>query len=214
METTKIYNLIVLDESGSMYGIKPQTINGFNETVQTIASAQKKFPEQNHLVTLVSFNSSEIKTVFDKVPVSQVQQLNDRTYSPDGNTPLYDALGLALTRLRYQINTRENHQVLVSIITDGEENSSREFTGRMVKNLIDELKAMDWVFTFIGANIDVEQAAAQISINNYISFNKSSAGTNAMFAREKNARMNMYDKMSKGVSKKDLQGNYFDDEKS
>lgn len=214
METTKIYNLIILDESGSMNCIKPQTINGFNETVQTIASAQKKFPEQNHLVTLVSFNSSEIKTVFDMLPVDQVRQLNDRTYSPDGNTPLYDALGRALSKLRYQINTKENHQVLVTIITDGEENSSREFTGRMVKNLIDELKAMDWVFTFIGANIDVEKVASQISINNYISFNQSSAGTNTMFAREKNARMNMYDKMSKGVSKKDLQGNYFEDENS
>lgn len=214
METTKIYNLIVLDESGSMNCIKQQTINGFNETVQTIASAQKKFPEQIHLVSLVSFNSSEIKTVFDRVPVSQVNQLNDKTYSPDGNTPLFDALGLSLTRLRYQINTKENHQVLVSIITDGEENSSREFSGKMVKNLIDELKAMDWVFTFIGANIDVEQVASQISINNYISFNQSSAGTNAMYAREKNARMNMYDKMSKGVSKKDLLKNYFDNENS
>lgn len=212
METTKIYNLIVLDESGSMNCIKQQTINGFNETVQTIASAQKKFSEQNHLVTLVSFNSNDIKTVFDMLPVAQVHQLNDKTYCPDGNTPLYDALGRALTRLRYQINTRENHQVLVTIITDGEENSSREFSGRMIKNLIDELKALDWVFTFIGANIDVEKVASQISINNYISFNQSSAGTNVMFAKEKNARLNMYDRMSKGASKKDLQQKYFDDE--
>jgi len=56
--------------------------------------------------------------------------------------------------------------VLVTIITDGEENSSKEFTGQMIKKMIDELKALGWVFTFIGANIDVEKVAAQISINN------------------------------------------------
>ena len=100
----------------------------------------------------------------------------------------------------------------MSIITDGEENSSREFSGKMVKNLIDELEAMNWVFTFIGANIDVEKVASQISINNYISFNQSSAGTNAMFAKEKNARMNFFEKVSKGSSKKDLSEKYFDED--
>ena len=214
MKTTKIYNLIVLDESGSMACIKQQTINGFNETIQTIASAQKKFSEQNHLVTLVSFNSNEIKTVLDLSPISQVEQLNQRSYNPDSGTPLYDALGLSLTKLRHQINKEEEHQVLVSIITDGEENSSREFTGKMIKNLIDELKALGWVFTFIGANIDVEGVAAQISINNYISFNQTSEGTNAMFAKESNARMKFFDKMSKGTSKKDLSEKYFDEENS
>ena len=98
MKTTKIYNLIVLDESCSMACIKPQTINGFNEPIQTITSAQKKFPEQNHLGTLVSFNSNEIKTVLDLSPVSRVEQINQKSYCPDGNTPLYDALGLSLTR--------------------------------------------------------------------------------------------------------------------
>ncbi len=214
MKTTKIYNLIVLDESGSMGCIKQQTINGFNETIQTIASAQKKFPEQIHLVTLVSFNSSEIKTVLDMSPVSRVEQLNQRSYNPDSNTPLYDALGLSLTRLRHQINKEEEHQVLVSIITDGEENSSREFSGKMIKNLIDELKALGWVFTFIGANIDVEGVAAQISINNYISFNQTIEGTNAMFAKESNARMKFFDKMSKGTSKKDLSEKYFEEEEN
>jgi len=213
MKTTKIYNLIVLDESGSMGCIKQQTINGFNETIQTIATAQKKFPEQNHVVTLVSFNSSEIKTVLDLAPIANANQLNNHTYQPDGGTPLYDALGLALTRLRHQIRKNEEHQVLVSIITDGEENSSHEFTGRMIKNMIDELKAMDWVFTFIGANIDVDKVASQISVNNYISFNQTAAGTDVMFAREKNARMNFLDKVSKGTSKKDLSNNYFEEEK-
>ena len=214
MKTTKIYNLIILDESGSMECIKTQTINGFNETIQTIKSAQIKFPEQHHLVTLVSFNSNDVKTILDLSPVSNAIQLSQKSYNPDCNTPLYDALGLSLSRLRHQIIKGDEHQVLVSIITDGYENASREFSGKMIKNLIDELKALGWVFTFIGANIDIEQVAAQISVNNYISFNQTAEGTKAMFAKESNARMNFFDKMSKGTSKQDLSDNYFEEENS
>ena len=212
MKTTTIYNLVILDESGSMESIKTQTMNGFNETIQTIRSAQKKFDTQNHLLTLVTFNSNEVKTILDLAPISKAEMLSITTYKPDSNTPLYDALGLSLSRLRHQINQAEDHQVLVSIITDGHENASREFTGKMVKNLIDELKTLGWVFTFIGANIDVEKAASEISINNYLSFNQTEEETKAMFEKEAYARMNFFDKMSKGTSKNDLHDNYFDKE--
>jgi len=214
MKMAKIYNLVILDESGSMESIKTQTINGFNETVQTIMAAQKKFEAQDHLVTLVSFNSNEVKTILDLSPISRVKKLTINNYKPDCNTPLYDALGLSLSRLRHQINQEGEHQVLVSIITDGYENASREFSGRMIKHLIDELKIQGWVFTFIGANINIEKAASQISVNNYISFNQTSEGTENMFARESNARMNFFDKISKGMNKKDLSDNYFDKENS
>ena len=211
MKQTKVYNLLVVDESGSMNIIKQQTINGCNETLQTIQSAQEKYPEQSHLVTLVFFNSSDTKTVLDCAPVSLAKLLNESSYNPNCNTPLYDALGESLTRLRYKINQEEDHHVLVTILTDGEENSSREFTGQMIKKMIDELKALGWVFTFIGANIDVEKVAAQISVNNYISLNQTNEGTKAMFAKEKNSRMNYFDKMSKGGSKEQLAEKYFEE---
>jgi len=205
----RIYNLIIIDESGSMDCIKKQTINGFNETIQTIAAAQKKFPGQSHLVTLVSFNGNAIKTIFDLSPISMIAILNSSSYQPETSTPLYDAMGFSLTRLRNQINKNEIFQVLVTIITDGEENASKEFTHEMIKNLVEELKKMDWVFTFIGANIDVENVAENISINNYISFNQTSEGTNDMYKRESKARINFLDKMSKGANKKDLSDDYF-----
>lgn len=58
----RVSNLIILDESGSMGSIEQQAINGVNETMQTIRSAQKKHEEQEHYVTFVSFNSDGIKT--------------------------------------------------------------------------------------------------------------------------------------------------------
>lgn len=211
MKTTKIYNLIILDESGSMNCIKTQTLNGFNETIQTIASAQRRFPEQNHLVTLVSFNSELIKTICELTPVVKLAQLTSKTYLPDAGTPLFDALGISLSKLRSQINKEEDHQVIVTVITDGAENASLEFSESMIKQMIDELKSMGWVFTFIGANIDVEKVATQISINNYINFNQNAQGTKAMFEKESSSRMNFFDKMSKGTSKKDLSDKYFDE---
>ena len=107
MKQTKVYNLLVVDESGSMEIIKQQTINGCNETLQTIQSAQEKYPEQNHLVTLVFFNSCETKTIVDCIPVSKTKPLNESNYNPNCNTPLFDALGESLTRLRYKINQEE-----------------------------------------------------------------------------------------------------------
>lgn len=62
---TRIFNLIILDESGSMQSIKQGAINGMNETVKSINEAQKKHEEQERVVTLVTFNSSAVKTIYD-----------------------------------------------------------------------------------------------------------------------------------------------------
>ena len=54
---TRIFNLIILDESGSMLSIKNEAINNVNESLQTILKAQKENPDQEHYVTFVSFNN-------------------------------------------------------------------------------------------------------------------------------------------------------------
>ncbi len=79
MEKTRIYNLVILDASGSMCSIKRQAIDGFNETVQTIKAAQAKFESQEHLVSLVVFNSDSTTTLYDRVAADKVQELNAET---------------------------------------------------------------------------------------------------------------------------------------
>ena len=160
---TNIYNIIILDESGSMISIKRETINGFNETVQTIKDAQNKHNEtQQHFVTLVSFNSSGIKTIYDKVPCDDVEELTKESFQPNASTPLYDAMGITLNKFRYTLDENADNKVLVTIITDGEENSSAEYKSNMIKMLVEELQSKGWVFAYIGANQNAIEVANEV----------------------------------------------------
>ena len=187
---TKIFNLIILDESGSMESIKKAAVSSVNETVQTIRAAQRKFEEQEHLVSLVTFNDEAVKTIFDCVPVMEVKELADEQYVPDSCTPLYDAMGHSLNALRRKVAADD--RVLVTIVTDGMENSSKEYSGQAIKALVDELKTKDWVFAYIGANHDVEQAAAAISIHNTLSFEASDSGIASMSKQVAESRTVFY----------------------
>ena len=194
---TRIHNLIILDESGSMESIKRAAINGMNETVQSIRDAQKKHDDQEHIVSLVSFNSSEIKGIYDCVPVSEVKELTDKEYVPDCCTPLYDAMGLSLNHLRAKVNDED--KVLVTIITDGEENSSSEYNSAAIKALVDSLKEKGWVFAYIGANQDVLKVVQTISITNVMNFSSTDFGTTSAIASLRKSRDRMFSRIADGV---------------
>ncbi len=95
---TRVFNLIILDESGSMSSIKKEAIDSVNETVQTICRAQKKHEDQEHFVTLVTFND-DVKTVYECVKAEEVRELTAETYQPNCCTALYDAMGMSLIAL-------------------------------------------------------------------------------------------------------------------
>ena len=193
---TRIFNLIILDESGSMQSIKPAAINGMNETVQSIRAAQKKHEDQEHVVTLVSFNSNAVKTIYDCVPAAEVKELTDNDYIPGCCTPLYDAMGHAINALRPKVGSED--KVLVTVITDGEENSSTEYNGKAIKALVEELKGKGWVFAYIGANQDAEKVAAAISVTNVLNFTASNIGTGVMMHKLATARSAMFDRIADG----------------
>ena len=208
---TRIFNLIILDESGSMHSIKTAAVNGMNETLQSISNAQKKHENQEHVVTLVSFNSVEIKTIYDCVPACEARELTEKDYNPSCSTPLYDAMGQALTKLRPKVESED--KVLVTVITDGEENSSSEYSGKAIKALVDELKGCGWVFAYIGANQDVEKVAATISITNSMSFCASNIGAGYMLHCLMKRRDKMFDDIADGDFDADeANENFFDEE--
>ncbi len=186
---TRIFNLIVLDESGSMGSIRQEAVNSVNETVQTIRKAQQKHEDQEHIVTFVTFND-ECKTVWDCAGCNEIEELAFDKYNPDSMTALYDALGMSLTALRRKVSAED--RVLVTVVTDGMENASREYSGSAIKSMIAELKENGWVFAYIGANHDVEKAAANISITNTLRFETTSSGMKTMSRRENTTRQALY----------------------
>lgn len=192
----KIYNLIILDASGSMYSIRNEAIAGVVETVQTIRTAQKDNANQEHLFSLVVFNGRSIATVYDRMPIDKVPDLDANDYQPTDNTPLYDAMGNAITNLQRYINDDDN--VLVTVITDGYENSSVEWNHQRVFHLVEDLKKKNWLFTYIGANQDALKVAKGMGIDHSMSYMSDAEGTKAMFRKERFSRKAFYGKLSAG----------------
>ena len=132
-----IYNVIILDESGSMSSIYKETLASMNEVLSGIRKNQEEFPEQRHYVTIVTFEGDGmkgVKTRRDRVSIDTVKPFSTEDYNPGGCTPLYDAIGKTLHETEAQ--TTEEDTVLVTIITDGMENSSREYNVNIIKNSI------------------------------------------------------------------------------
>ena len=192
----KIYNLIVLDASGSMYSIRNEAIAGVVETLQTIRTAQKDNANQEHLFSLVVFNGRSIATVYDRMPIDKVPDLDANDYQPTDNTPLYDAMGNAITNLQRYINDDDN--VLVTVITDGYENSSVEWNHQRVFQLVEDLKNKNWLFTYIGANQDALKVAKGMGIDHSMNYMSDAEGTKAMFRKERFSRKAFYGKLSAG----------------
>ena len=205
---TRIFNLIILDESGSMLSIKNEAINNVNESLQTILKAQKENPDQEHYVTFVSFNNRH-KTIWDRIPATEAKTITENDYNPSCSTALYDAMGFSLNELHS--NVAHNDRVLVTIVTDGMENASREYNGNAIKILVDGLKAKGWVFAYMGANHDVEAAAAHISITNIMKFQATAEGTSMMTNRSNNSRERLYRRMSEeDFNSQEANHNFFD----
>lgn len=192
MKTRKIYNLIILDASGSMNRIYSQALSGVNETLATIRIAEKEHPELQQFVTLASFSAGEhfLNRIFSKKPIKKIRDITKEDYPLLGCTALYDAMGVCITEL--QRNITHEDRVLVSIITDGYENASCIWNGSQIKSLVEELRQMGWTFTYIGADQDVEKVAGEMGINNSLRFSANAEETDAMFAKERTCRQTFY----------------------
>ena len=193
---SRIANLIILDRSGSMGSIRRQTIDGVNETLGAIRSAQRTtgVPQT---ITLCSFCSCEMRDTYVDTPVDEARNFTPDDYVPCCCTPLYDAIGRCCTQLKTRIGAdAATTAVSVTIITDGYENASREWTGASVASLIKSLQSEGWLFAYIGANQDTAQVSYNLNIKNHCSFEADAEGTEAMFAKERSSRMKWASKVS------------------
>ena len=184
----QVHNLIILDESGSMQSIREMIISGFNELVQTIKGIEKEYPEQEHFISLVTFNGLGRKVIHFTEPAAMLESIDSSKYQPNYSTPLYDAMGDSITSLKQALGKQKNCRVLVTILTDGEENASKEYNGIAIKKLVEEMKQSGWTFTYIGTDHDVEKFATNISITNVMFYKKDTGGVNELFRKERDAR--------------------------
>lgn len=166
METKNLKIVFIIDESGSMQGSNADVIGGFNSFVER----QKNENVGKITISLYKFNNI-VTRVIDNKPAIEVKVLTDEDYAPSGFTALYDAIGQAMHETDIQLSLlpelERPDKVMVVIITDGEENASKEFSATAIKSSIathEEL--LHWSFIFMGSGLDSFKDAETLGINN------------------------------------------------
>ncbi len=154
--------VFILDRSGSMGGLETDTIGGFNSTLE----AQRKLEGETRVSTILFDNQFE--ELHDRIDLNDIQPLSSEQYFVRGSTALYDAVAMGICKIAnaqavIKAEARAD-KVIVVIITDGYENSSRETNAAMLKKMIEARRAKGWEFIFMGANIDACLAAGEIGI--------------------------------------------------
>ena len=150
----KVFVSFVLDETGSMQVCKKETIDGYNEYIIRLAQEHKKIR-----FTLTQFNANKLQVVHDAVKIGTVPEMTGETYRPDALTPLYDAIATTIRRTEIKAG---KDAVLFIVMTDGEENASKEHDFKSVQALIEEKS--DWTFVYLGANQDAWAVGTKMGI--------------------------------------------------
>ena len=174
---------IVLDRSGSMSSCQSDTIGRFNQFL-----SDQRNVEGEATLTFVQFDD-HYDILNNMSPLADVEDIDDRRYVPRGSTALLDAIGRTLNSTEHQLSEMSEddkpERVIFVIITDGEENSSREFTRDQIMEMINNKREENtWEFIFIGANQDAIQAGGSIGVRaaSSMSYDQSQLGTQHMYA--------------------------------
>jgi uncharacterized protein YegL len=156
----------ILDQSGSMQSIKAGTLEGVNAFLDQQKRENAAYPVR---LSLTLF-STKIEARHSSIPVTGVPSLSETTYRPDGGTALLDAIGFTIDSLGKRLadtpEAERPSKVIVAIMTDGEENSSRLFDWNQISEKIKhQTDVYKWEFLFMGANQDAIANASRINIS-------------------------------------------------
>ena len=206
---------IVLDESGSMHSCWDTTIAGFNEFVQGQRGAEASAGAG--YLTLIKFDAPRIKTVFNNQPLNEVPLLDKINYTPNGGTNLLDAIASPIASVNAVLaasKKKDRPGVIITIMTDGAENSSTRYNNTKIKAMVAAAEKADWTFTFLGANIDAFAVGSTFGMNASNSVNYSTANMTATMTAVSESTSRMRFAKTAGVSTADLyaQGLYTDSE--
>jgi uncharacterized protein YegL len=186
--------IAIIDRSGSMESLRAETIGGYNNFIDE----QKKGPGKA-IVTLVQFDD-QYQVDYEGTDVNDVKPLDESTYQPRGMTALLDAVGKTIVtvgeRLAKLDEDKRPGQIIFLIITDGHENSSKEYAAAKLKEMVKhQEEKYNWTFVFLGGG-DIESQRDQ-----GMSFGV--AASNAYgYTPDAKAMNNVYSSVSKGVSRR------------
>lgn len=141
---TPVEIVAILDRSGSMATIIDDSIGGFN----SFLAKQQELPGEANISVVLFDNEYEV--IVDDIPVRDAKPVTKDTYFPRGWTALNDAIGKTLNKM-FKTNPE---RAIVCILTDGQENASKEFTTTQVKQLIEQAQGKGWQIVFLAANQD------------------------------------------------------------
>ena len=176
--------VVVIDRSGSMEPVANDAIGGFN----TFLKAQKEAPGEAK-ITVVQFNT-QLEFYAANVDVKSVQPLDTKTYTPEGGTALYDAVGLAIDETGKRLaSMKENDRpskVIFAILTDGEENSSKKYRGNEIKKMIEHQRDVyKWDFVFLAAGEGAFKEAEHIGMQMSKTMKFANSGANQAASYDK-----------------------------
>ncbi|MBK8797092.1 MAG: VWA domain-containing protein [Anaerolineales bacterium] len=176
---------VILDRTGSMETIRDDTIGGFNAFLN-----EQKSAAGYATMTLVQFDSQDPYEVLHKfAPVTAVTELTRSTFVPRASTPLLDAIGRGVNDLEQSLSQMPEavrpSRVVMVVITDGQENASREFRkDQIAKMIAEKQEKLDWQFVFLSADLDAinDALAAGVRSAAVMAFDKNEQGTRSAWA--------------------------------
>jgi uncharacterized protein YegL len=202
---------VILDKSGSMNTKVQDVIGGFNLYISELA----KEPAVEYGFTLTLFDTA-VAMKYNSVPLEKVAKLDESSYRPSGNTALLDAIG----NTAQTVNTDGFDKIITVIMTDGEENSSREWTLQGIRELVRSKESLgNWTFVFLGANLDAFTQGANLGVarpnavrydadNFFAVYDSLARRTNAMSSGPKRSDCDFFGGENPGI-KKSSQGRRF-----
>jgi hypothetical protein len=176
---------VILDRTGSMESIRDDTIGGFNAFL-----GRQKVEPGTATLTLVQFDSQDpYEVIYRFRPIDEIPELTRETYVPRASTPLLDALGRGINDLEKSLTELDEDarpsKIILVVVTDGHENSSREFTKSQIEKMVKEKSDKeDWQFVFLSADLAAFDDAMSVGIyvESFLAYEKTDQGSASAWA--------------------------------
>ena len=160
MPTTDTTHIcLVLDRSGSMQAVYDDALGGVNSYI-TSAKQDRSLYESRF--SMITFSSESVDTIRKNEIMETVKPIGSEEYRCSGWTPLYDAIGRGIGILDEAMNGKTDVKAVLVIMTDGQENASREFTHEKISTLLKARQEQGWLVTFLGEGLEVARQGTNL----------------------------------------------------